>query len=127
MLENFSITNETKGKIQRLPIVLYKNKILGKKYDLSLVFVGEKKIKELNKKYRKINKPTDILSFPISKVSGEIFVCQKIAKIKAKEFGRKYNNFISFLLIHGMVHLLGFEHGKKMEKLEEKWRKFFKI
>ncbi len=127
MQNTFSITNETKGKLPGLPIVLYKNKILGKKYDLSLVFVGEKKIRELNKKYRKINKPTDILSFSLSKNSGEIFMCREIAKIQAKEFERSYNNFFPFLLIHGMVHLSGYDHGNKMEKEEIKYRKYFKI
>ena len=127
MLDTFSITNETKGRLPRLPFVLYKNKILGQKYDLSLVFVTDMKIQKLNKHYRNINKPTDILSFPLTKNSGEIFICQKVSKIQAKEFGRSYINFIPFLLIHGMVHLQGFDHGNKMETLEEKWRKYFGI
>ncbi len=124
---NFSITNETRGKIPNLPFIKYKNKILGEKYDLSVVFVDEKKIRSLNKLYRKTDLPTDILSFPLDKNSGEIFICRKIAKIKAKKFGRKYDNFISFLFIHGLVHLLGYDHGKKMGTLEEKYRKYFKV
>lgn len=135
MQKNFSIINKTRGKIPSLPFALYKNKILGEKYDLSVVFVDEKKIHSLNKLYRKINSSTDILSFPLNNGStsspqencGEIFICQKIAKIKAKEFGREYKNFLAFLFIHGLVHLLGFDHGKKMEAVEEKYRKFFKI
>ena len=127
MLDTFSITNETKGRLPRLPFVLYKNKILGQKYDLSLVFVTDMKIQKLNKHYRNINKPTDILSFPLTKNSGEIFICQKVSKIQAKEFERDYENFIPFLLIHGMVHLQGFDHGNKMEKEEIKYRKYFKI
>ena len=127
MRETFSITNETKGTLPTVPFVLYKNKILGVKYDLSLVFVEEKKIQKLNKQYRNIDKPTDILSFSLSKNSGEIFICQKVSKVQAKEFERSYKNFIPFLLIHGMVHLLGYDHGNKMEKEEEKWRKYFGI
>ena len=123
----FSKINKTKGRLPSLPFVNFKNKILGKNYDLSLVFIGEKEMHKLNKKYRKVDSSTDILSFPIDKNSGEIFICQKMAKIKAKEFERKYDNFIQFLLIHGMVHLLGYDHGEKMEKLEEKYRKYFKV
>jgi len=123
----FSITNTTKGKLPSLPFVQFKNKILGKNYELSLVFVDNKQIHFLNKFYRKVNKPTDILSFPLNKKSGEIFICQKIAKNKAKDFEREYKNFIAFLFIHGCVHLLGYDHGDKMETIEEKYRKIFKV
>src|SRR6187549_1252493 len=105
MKENFSITNETKGKLPSLPFEKIKNKVLGSKYELSLIFVGEKKIHSLNKTYRKVNSPTDILSFSIDKNFGEIFICQKYSIKKAKEFEREYNNFLAFLFIHGCVHL----------------------
>ncbi len=127
MEEKFRIINETKGKLPSLPFEQIKNKILGHKYDLSLIFVSEKKIHSLNKIYRKINSPTDILSFSVDKDSGEIFICQKIAKKMAPDFERKYNNFITFLFVHSCVHLLGHDHGDKMENLEIKFRKFFKI
>ena len=105
--KRFSITNKTNDKLARTitrlgrlpslpartsrfgtggPFVKMKEKILGKSYSLSLNFVGVKKIKTLNSKYRKIDRPTDILSFPLSKKDGEIFICPKIANIKAVEF-----------------------------------------
>jgi probable rRNA maturation factor len=127
MEKKFLIINETKGKLSSLPFDKIKNKILGKKYELNLIFVSDKKIQALNKTYRKVNSSTDILSFPIDKNSGEIFICEKIAKKKAKDFEREYNNFIAFLFIHGNVHLLGYDHGNKMEAEEFKFRKFFKI
>ena len=127
MEQKFSIINETKGKLPSLPFEQIKNKILGKNYELDLIFVGEKKIHSLNKTYRKVDSPTDILSFPISKDCGEIFICQKIAEKKAKVFERELKNFISFLFVHGNVHLLGYDHGNKMESVEEKFRKVFKI
>ena len=125
--KKFSIINETKGKLLSLPFEKIKNKILTTKYELDVIFVNEAKIQALNKIYRKINKPTDILSFPISKNSGEIFICEKYSKKKAKEFEREYENFIAFLFIHGCVHLLGFDHGRKMETLETKYREIFSI
>ena len=127
MSENFSLTHTTKGKLPSLPFVLFKNKVLGKKYDLSVVFVGEKKIHSLNREYRKINSPTDILSFSLSKNSGEIFICEKAAKRKAKEFEMTYGAFLPFLFIHGLVHLLGYDHGNAMENKEKIYRKYFKI
>ncbi len=121
------ITNLTKGKLPSLPFVEFKNTVLGKKYELSIVFVDAKKIHELNKQYRKMDEPTDILSFSLSKSAGEIFICEKISKEKAKEFERAYDNFLQFLLIHGMTHLKGYDHGTKMETLEKKFRKVFTV
>ena len=104
-----------------------KNTILGSAYDLSFVFIGPRKIKELNKVYRGINKATDILSFPLSRQAGEMFICKSETRKMAKEFGRTYDNFLIFLFIHGLVHLQGYHHGPKMEKIEAKFRKLFKI
>lgn len=125
--ENFTIINETKGKLISLPFLQIKNKILKEKYFLELIFVDKEKIHSLNKFYRKNDFPTDILSFPLDEYSGQIFICEEIAKKKAINFCRKYDNFISFLFIHGCVHLLGYNHGKKMEVIEKRFRKIFKI
>ena len=106
---------------------LIKKAILGSKYELSLVFITAPKIQKLNKTYRNINKPTDILSFPLSKTSGEIFICKTEAKKMMAEFGRTYENFLAFLFIHGLVHLKGYDHGVKMEKVEIKFREKFGV
>jgi probable rRNA maturation factor len=124
---NFSITNTTKGKLSRLPFSDMKDYSLGKKYNLSLVFIGEKKSRYLNKKYRGKDKSTNILSFPISKNEGEIFITPSVAKWECKSFERKLDNFIAFLFIHGLMHLKGFDHGSTMEKAEAKLRKKFSV
>ena len=104
-----------------------KDEILGKDYDLSFAFVGPKEIRRLNKIYRNIDKPTDILSFPLDKKEGEIYICKSEARKEAKKFDRKYENFIDFLVIHGMVHLKGYDHSSTMERIESKFRKKFGI
>lgn len=104
-----------------------KNEILGKDYDLSWSFINENKIKQLNLTYRNINKPTDILSFPLSKTEGEIYICLAEARKEARKFDRKYENFLGFLFIHGLVHLKGYKHGSTMERIEAKFRKKFGI
>lgn len=125
--DSFIVINECGGKLPGLPFEKIKEKILGKEYELDLVFVSKNFIHKLNKEYRKIDKPTDILSFPLEKKAGEIFISIEIAKKKSKEFDREIKNFITYLFIHGLVHLLGYDHGTKMERIEKKWRKFFKI
>ncbi len=104
-----------------------KKAALGKDYVLSFAFIGPQKMRELNRTYRNINKPTDILSFPLSKNEGEIYICRSESRKEAKKFDRKYDNFIDFLFIHGCVHLKGYDHGTKMEKEEIVLRKKFGI
>ena len=104
-----------------------KSKVLGKKYNLSVVFIGKKAMQAVNFKYRQKNKPTDILSFPISETEGEIFINLDCSKTKAKEFGREFTNYLYFIFIHGLLHLKGFEHSSRMESEEQKIRKFFGV
>ncbi len=125
--ETFILTNETKGKLPSLPFVHIKESVLGKKYEASLTFVGPKKAKELNLLYRQKTYTPNVLSFPISKTSGEIIICPTIAKKEAHDFGRTYENFVGFLFIHGLLHLKGFDHGSRMEKAETKIRKKFRV
>lgn len=120
---NFSISYTIKNKPKSLFFKNIKDNVLGKNYELSLVFIGKAKSKMLNKKYRKKDKFADILTFPLSKTEGEIFICPEIAKQKTKKFKMKKNNFIIYLFIHGLLHLGGFNHGKKMEKEEEELKK----
>lgn len=126
MKDDFSITNLTKGKLPSLPFAMMKTKILGSKYNLSLVFVDEKKSQELNKTYREKDNPTNVLSFPYSKKDGEIFVCIKVAKKQAVDYDKTWQQFVGFLVIHGMLHLKGMQHGSTMEVQEEKFSKIFK-
>lgn len=104
-----------------------KDEVLGKKYSLSFTIIDPSKMKTMNLTYRDKNSPTDILSFPLSKDEGEIYICPEEAKKEAKKFDRDYDNFIVFLFIHGCVHLKGFDHGCTMEELEVAYRKKFNI
>ena len=125
--ENFLISQTTKRKPKSLRFEQMKNTVLGEKYSLSVVFVGDKKIRALNRIYREKDYATDILSFPISNDIGEIYLCENIISKKAKDFERTKENYLEFVFVHGLVHLLGFDHGEKMEKKEETFRKLFKI
>jgi probable rRNA maturation factor len=120
---NFSITNKTKSKPKSLLFVRIKDDVLGKDYELSLVFIGSVKSRTLNKEYRKKDKSTNILTFPLSKTEGEIFITPEVAKRDARKFDMKESDFITYLFIHGLLHLKGFKHGDKMEKEEKKLKK----
>lgn len=122
-----SITHTTKGKLPRLPFARMKNTVLGKEYRLSLAFIGSVRSRTLNRTYRKKDKSTNILAFPLSKDEGEILIDLTQSKKDMKKFGRPYENFIAFLFIHGLIHLDGWEHGSKMEDKEKAVRKIFGI
>ena len=104
-----------------------KNDILGKSYSLSIACVDEKTSREINKKYRGKNKPTNILSFPLRANLGEIILCKAVIKKEAKNFNKNPEEFLGFLVIHGMLHLDGMEHGSRMEERELKYdQKYFR-
>ncbi len=123
----FEVTNKTKGKLPSLPFGNIKDAVLGKKYDLSLVFIGNTRSRKLNKDTRNIDKPTNILSFPLNDNAGEIFIDLRLAQNQAYKFERSKANFIAFLFIHGLMHLKGYDHGSTMESRERTIRKRFSI
>ncbi len=120
-----SIVNMTKGKLPSLPFVELKNKILGEKYELSIAIVTPKESHKLNKQYRGKDNPTNVLSFPYDKKSGELVLDITTSKKDAPNFEIETKKFLIFLVIHGMLHLKGFDHGSTMEKAEQKFLKFF--
>lgn len=124
-MDSFSFVNTTKGKPPRLPFFAIKNAVLGKTYDLSLAFIGSTRSRRLNKTYRNKDKPANVLSFPLEKNAGEIFIDLSVAKKQARSFDKTYTQFVGLLFIHGLFHLKGFQHGSRMEREEENIRKRF--
>lgn len=86
--------------------------------EVSVVFVGERAMSRLNRDYRGIAAPTDVLSFPLDgdwprigpSLLGDIVVCVPRAVSQAKESGRKFPAEVRLLLVHGLLHLLGYDH-----------------
>jgi probable rRNA maturation factor len=103
------------------------NHALPADYKLSVIFTTPANMKRFNLTYRDINKPTDILSFPLSKMQGEIYICPSETRREAPKFDRAYPNFMKFLFIHGCVHLKGYDHGVTMENIEADIRRKFKV
>ena len=100
--------------------------------DVEVILTTDEEIKNLNKMHRNIDKPTDVLSFPLEKLSGmplgSIVISFDTAKKGAEEFGHSVEDEIKLLFIHGMLHLLGYDHetdnGEMREKEEEIIEKF---
>jgi len=124
-IEFCTIVNQTKGKLPSLPFVSMKNKVLGKKYELEVAFLSPKKQKEINLKYRNLNKTTNILSFPFDTTSGQITFDLVKVKKESPLFNMSYPNFLKYLFIHGLLHLKGYDHSAIMERQEKKYLKIF--
>jgi probable rRNA maturation factor len=101
--------------------------------ELSIALVGDNEMRELNTKYRKKNKTTDVLSFPAAEplpsgpvLLGDVIISIEQAKRQAQERNRTIKSEVVTLLIHGILHLLGYDHerskrqAKIMNNLEHK-------
>ncbi len=107
-------------------------KILKKKTFISVSIVDDKEMKELNKKYLKRNYTTDVLSFETKERQdsgemylGDVVVNKEQARRQAKDYGNTYEEEISDLVGHGVLHLLGVHHEEKekVKRIVEKTKK----
>lgn len=93
----------------------------------NVIIVSNKKIHEINKKYRKIDKPTDVISFaledskenftPKIRMLGDIYISYEKVKSQALEYNHSLVRELCFLAIHGLLHLLGYDHMKKEDEI----------
>ena len=103
------------------------------KKEIELLVVKNDEIKKLNKEHRNIDKATDVLSFPMdfdfpNMPLGSIVISTDFVDEKAKEYGHTFNEEFSLLFIHGILHLLGYDHevdnGEHRAKEEELIKEF---
>jgi probable rRNA maturation factor len=121
-MENFWITS-TARSYPELPYEKIKDDILGKKYILSLAFIGGTRSQALNKQHRGKDYTPNVLSFPLDVNIGEIYITPTIAKKEAPKFEMTHEGYVGFLFIHACLHLKGLDHGDVMDKEEKKWCK----
>ena len=126
-MSSLTITSTVKRYPKRHPYQQILENILGKKYELSLVFIGPMRAATLNKNYRKKTYSPNVLSFPLSETTGEIYICPQVANKEAAKFSLSTNGYIAFLFIHGLLHLKGYDHGDTMERMERSHLKTFNI
>lgn len=133
-LNRYKIYNETDYKINKelKTMKKYLKKCLNEEHvtgaEFNIILTDNKNIKEINTKYRNINKETDVISFALEdekeekfsskkRVLGDIYISVEKAMSQAKEYGHSLTREISFLAVHGLLHLLGYDH---MDKEDEK-------
>ncbi len=118
LYENYEYLNEV------LDYTLSHEKV--KNAIFSIVFVGDEEIHKINKQYRQVDRITDVISFAFEdnenimyndiRMLGDIYICIPQMKRQAKDFGHSEKRELSFLAVHGLLHLLGYDHMTKEEE-----------
>ena len=98
---------------------------------VNVVLTNPENIKEINNKYRNINKETDVLSFPMFEkeepkalknnnedILGDIVISIEKVKAQAMEYGHSFNRELAYMVTHGFYHLMGYDHIEEIDKIE---------
>ena len=115
----------TVRRYPRLPYDAIKDAILGEGYHLSLVMIGEARARRLNEENRNKSYVPNVLSFPLDRTHGEIFITPARAAVEAKRYSLTPRAYVGYLFIHGCLHLKGHTHGATMERAEQRWLETF--
>ncbi len=125
------ITQDTLDNIQKVCDKILESENIKGNFEVSLSFVNDEEIRELNNEYRQIDAKTDVLSFPLIEIEefndlkehepmipvllGDIIISLPTALEQSKEYNHSLNREISFLTCHSMFHLLGYDHIEESE------------
>lgn len=133
MLNSFEIVNQTEEEVKEiedlkdlLTFALQYLKL--EKVMFSVILVDNDMIHQLNREYRGVDRPTDVISFALEdddtfikteyRILGDIYISLDKAKEQAVSYQHSFKREISFLTIHGLLHLLGYDHMEKEEEEE---------
>ncbi|MDI3472162.1 MAG: putative rRNA maturation factor [Thermotogaceae bacterium] len=98
-------------------------KLLSAEKEMNVVFVDKKTIKDLNLQFRGKNSETDVLSFSYDdeddEIFGEVIICPEVIRLQAPDFGNSFEKELTYMLIHGILHLAGYEHENDPEDAKE--------
>ena len=114
------LNNLTKETVPRALLKKVAQSVLRKerrKAGLSIVLLEKKRMLWLNRTYRKKNKVANVLSFPIPELGlGEVILCPAEIRKDAKKYGIPYTKALAWMLIHGILHVLGYTHRRMIKK-----------
>lgn len=126
----------TKRLIKRSCAAVLKSEDFLENAEVNVSIVSADEIKELNGEYRDIDKVTDVLSFPLGEngvydlnpenncfMLGDVVICFERAVQQASDFGHSVTREISFLTVHSMLHLLGYDHVNSQDEEKEMFSK----
>lgn len=120
--KSLSLAEEDQDLIRRL-IAFVADKICDEDtVEVSVSFVDGEEIRELNRDYRGVDRVTDVLSFPMDMAFGDyrnlgdVIINTEKVKEQAEEFGHSYRRELTYLTVHSLLHLVGYDHMEEEEK-----------
>lgn len=132
----FPITYKLKMLVRRAVISSLQYEGFSSDAEVSVTFTDDEGIRSLNRDFRQIDKPTDVLSFPLNDYSdvrllinqpveslGDIVISLERAASQAEQFGHSFEREVAFLTVHSMLHLLGYDHVNSDEEDAEMRRR----
>ena len=131
-MNTYEIFNETDKNLEKetdklyelLEFALKREKL--ENVEFNIIFVDSETIHDMNRTYRNVDRVTDVISFALEdnktieldhRLLGDIYICIEKAEEQAKEYGHSFLRELSFLTIHGLLHLLGYDHMEKEEEV----------
>jgi len=109
-----------KKRLLRLSAELAKGERLIASRRVNVVLCSDQKIRRLNGTYRRKEKPTDVLAFPFNDndLLGEIYISLQRAAVQAPRYGLTYGQELERLLVHGLLHLRGYDHRSRRQRMK---------
>ncbi len=126
--ERLPVTQKLRGLVRRSVNAALKYEDFQRPCEVSVTFTDNEKIKELNAQYRNIDRATDVLSFPLfdedfedeeELALGDVVLSLEKAEEQAKEYGHSFEREVAFLVVHSVLHLLGYDHETSEEDEKE--------
>ena len=121
--EDIEITNDMLDIVKISIAEVLKEEELDENVQVSISFVGDEEIQRLNKDFRGVDSSTDVLSFPMDDefqieetILGDVIINTKRVLEQAKEFGHSNTRELSYLTVHSILHLLGYDHMEDEDK-----------
>lgn len=124
--KKIKMTPDLRRLVKRAVLAVLDFEDFGRRAEVSVTFTDNVGIHALNREYRNVDRPTDVLSFPLSDgedydtdgdavLLGDIVISLERAQTQAEEYGHSFEREVAFLTVHSMLHLLGYDHETSPE------------
>ena len=129
--DDIEITEKIKSLVEKSIASVLKVEGIDDEVEVSVSFVGDEEIRDLNRDYRGVDRSTDVLSFPMDdefiidkRILGDVIINTRRVMEQAEELGHSHERELSYLTVHSILHLLGYDHiddedKKKMREREK--------
>lgn len=124
--KKIKMTPDLRRLVKRAVLAVLDFEDFGRRAEVSVTFTDNEGIHALNREYRNVDRPTDVLSFPLfdgedydtdgdAVLLGDIVISLERAQTQAEEYGHSFEREVAFLTVHSMLHLLGYDHETSPE------------